>query len=266
MEGQTATRTLQLRTMQFRLPTSALFAAALLAAAATLTSCQQAADEFMAGYNEARYGQQAFPQQRAMRGGQLGFAPQRGMRPRPGGAPQGMPAGHPGAALPSAPHPGYADEYYGQPATGMYDGGMYDGGYEEPYGLRASSLPPDFRIDYADGLASGGSGYAPTDPNTYTSGDRFADVIGGGERFHDPYNGGTTVLDGYSDFTYYDQNTGEYYQTDDPNFDPYSLGGDFQQVQPMSGGSGTYGGGSSFGGTGIRTATDHLAIASGITD
>jgi len=81
----------------------------------------------------------------------------------------------------------------------------------------------DFRNS---GGASGGSG------NGYSHQDAYIDTIRETETFYDPDSGQNVQLDGYQDRTFTD-NLGNFYRTDDPSFDPNSMQGSWQEVQPL---------------------------------
>ncbi len=75
----------------------------------------------------------------------------------------------------------------------------------------------------------------PTRPagSGYDSHDAYIDSIHGSTRFQDPYSGQQITRDGDYDYWYQD-NLGNYYGTDDPSFNPNSLPGNWQQIDPLS--------------------------------
>ena len=77
---------------------------------------------------------------------------------------------------------------------------------------------------------SGGSG--SSGGTGYTTNDQFNDYIRDTETFYDPDSGQNVQLDGYQDRTFTD-NLGNFYRTDDPSFDPNSMQGDWNEVQPL---------------------------------
>jgi two-component sensor histidine kinase len=83
---------------------------------------------------------------------------------------------------------------------------------------------------YMNGLRNSGS-YNSTGSN-YSSHDAFIDQMHERSTFNDPYSGQEMNLDGQYDYNY-TNGLGDYYRTDDPSFDPNSLQGDWQQIEPQ---------------------------------
>ncbi|MDJ0786158.1 MAG: hypothetical protein QNK05_05080 [Myxococcota bacterium] len=77
---------------------------------------------------------------------------------------------------------------------------------------------------------SGGSGASPG--GGYTTNDQFNDYIRDTDTFYDPDSGQNVQLDGYYDRTFTD-GLGNFYRTDDPSFDPNSMQGNWNEVQPL---------------------------------
>lgn len=71
-------------------------------------------------------------------------------------------------------------------------------------------------------------------PNTgYSQNDAFIDgVITERDAFTDPYTGNQIKLDGHHDRTFTD-GLGNFHRTDDPSFDPNSMQGNWQEIQPL---------------------------------
>lgn len=67
----------------------------------------------------------------------------------------------------------------------------------------------------------------------YNSSAAFNDAITGHTSFNDPYSGHQIKQEGHYNYWYTD-GQGEYYGTDDASFDPSSLQGNWQNVQPLS--------------------------------
>jgi len=67
----------------------------------------------------------------------------------------------------------------------------------------------------------------------YDGHDAFIDGIHDSTSFQDPYSGQQITQDGDYDYWYQD-NLGNYYGTDDPGFDPHSLQGNWQRIEPLS--------------------------------
>ena len=67
----------------------------------------------------------------------------------------------------------------------------------------------------------------------YNSTSSFNDAMIGHSTFNDAYSGHQTRQEGHYDY-WYSNGLGEYYGTDDANFNPASLQGDWQSVQPLS--------------------------------
>ena len=67
----------------------------------------------------------------------------------------------------------------------------------------------------------------------YSSHDAYIDQIHEQSTFNDPYSGQDVQLEGQYDYNY-TNGLGDYYQTNDPSFDPHSLQGDWQQTEPLS--------------------------------
>lgn len=77
------------------------------------------------------------------------------------------------------------------------------------------------------------SGSSAWSGNDYSGHDALIDGIHERSSFDDPYSGQQLSRDGQYDY-WYQNNLGEYYGTDDPNVDPYSLPGDWQQIDPLT--------------------------------
>lgn len=67
----------------------------------------------------------------------------------------------------------------------------------------------------------------------YNSTSAFNDAMTGHSTFNDSYSGHQTRQEGHYNY-WYSNGLGEYYGTDDANFNPASLQGDWQSVQPLS--------------------------------
>jgi len=67
----------------------------------------------------------------------------------------------------------------------------------------------------------------------YDSHDSFIDGIHNSTSFQDPYSGHQITRDGVYDYWYQD-NLGNYYGTDDPDFDPNSIQGNWQRIEPLT--------------------------------
>ncbi|MEM6841602.1 MAG: hypothetical protein AAF632_05215 [Bacteroidota bacterium] len=83
---------------------------------------------------------------------------------------------------------------------------------------------------YMNNLRNSGS-YSSSGSN-YSSQDAFVDQIYERSTFNDPYSGQEMNLDGQYDYNY-TNGLGDYYRTDDPSFDPNSMQGDWQQIDPQ---------------------------------
>lgn len=84
---------------------------------------------------------------------------------------------------------------------------------------------------FMDNLRSGGSSSYGSGSD-YTSHNAFIDQIYERSTFDDPYSGYQVHRDGQYDY-WYTNGQGDYYGTDDPNFDPYKLGNDWQGIEPL---------------------------------
>lgn len=67
----------------------------------------------------------------------------------------------------------------------------------------------------------------------YTSHDAYIDAIHERQTFNDPYSGQEVHKDGVYDYNY-TNGLGDYYRTNDPSFNPNSLQGNWQQINPNS--------------------------------
>jgi len=68
--------------------------------------------------------------------------------------------------------------------------------------------------------------------DSYSSHDAFIDYLTESTTFLDPYSGQEVSQDGH--FTYwYTNKLGDYYGTDDPSFNPYSLGSNWEEIKPL---------------------------------
>jgi len=65
----------------------------------------------------------------------------------------------------------------------------------------------------------------------YSSNDAFIDQIHERSTFNDPWSGQERHMDGQYDYNY-TNGLGDYHRTNDPSFDPNSLQGDWQQIEP----------------------------------
>jgi len=95
-----------------------------------------------------------------------------------------------------------------------------------------SAMQDQNHANYMDNLRN-----TPTRPagSDYDSHDAFIDGIHGSTSFQDPYSGQQKTLDGDYDYWYQD-NLGNYYGTDDPSFDPNSLQGNWERIDPLAAG------------------------------
>ena len=80
-----------------------------------------------------------------------------------------------------------------------------------------------FRNDNSSAYSSGGD---------YTGHDAFIDGIYEQSTFQDPYSGHQVSRDGQYD-NWYTDGLGDYYGTDDPNFNPNSMEGNWEQIEPL---------------------------------
>ncbi|MEZ4651325.1 MAG: hypothetical protein R3E97_21545 [Candidatus Eisenbacteria bacterium] len=85
----------------------------------------------------------------------------------------------------------------------------------------------------SDFRSSGGSAWAGGGGDGYGGHEAFIDQIYEQQSFADPYSGQQMQMDGQYDYNY-TNGLGDYYRTDDPNFDPNSLSGDWQAIDPMN--------------------------------
>ncbi|MGD1891727.1 MAG: hypothetical protein ACFB15_14200 [Cyclobacteriaceae bacterium] len=76
------------------------------------------------------------------------------------------------------------------------------------------------------------SGSYNSSGSDYSSHNAFIDQMHERSTFNDPYSGQEMHLDGQYDYNY-TNGLGDYYRTDDPSFDPNSLQGDWQQINPQ---------------------------------
>ncbi len=76
------------------------------------------------------------------------------------------------------------------------------------------------------------SGSYNSSGSDYSSHNAFIDQMHERSTFNDPYSGQEMHLDGQYDYNY-TNGLGDYYRTDDPSFDPNSLQGDYQQIEPQ---------------------------------
>lgn len=83
---------------------------------------------------------------------------------------------------------------------------------------------------YMNGLRNSGSYNSGTG---YSSQDAFIDQIHERSTFNDPWSGQEQHMDGQYDYNY-TNGLGDYYRTNDPSFDPNSLQGNWQQIEPES--------------------------------
>lgn len=82
-----------------------------------------------------------------------------------------------------------------------------------------------FRQGWSTNGSSSGS-------NGYTQHESFIDGIRETTTFNDPYSGYNVQQDGNYDY-WYTNGTGDYHGTDDPSFNQYSLGNDWQAIEPL---------------------------------
>lgn len=82
--------------------------------------------------------------------------------------------------------------------------------------------------NYINNLRSSGSMYG----SEYNGQDAFIDQIHERSTFNDPWSGQERHMDGQYDYNY-TNGLGDYYRTNDPSFDPNSLPGDYQQIDPL---------------------------------
>lgn len=82
--------------------------------------------------------------------------------------------------------------------------------------------------NYMNNLQNSGSYQSGSD---YSGQDALVDQIHERSTFNDPWSGQEKSLDGQYDYNY-TNGLGDYYRTDDPGFDPNSLQGDWQQIEP----------------------------------
>ena len=82
--------------------------------------------------------------------------------------------------------------------------------------------------NYMEGLRNSSSYNSGTD---YNSQDAFIDQIHERSTFNDPWSGQEQHMDGQYDYNY-TNGLGDYYRTNDPSFDPNSLQGNWQQIEP----------------------------------
>ncbi|MEK6478962.1 hypothetical protein WJR50_15555 [Catalinimonas sp. 4WD22] len=80
---------------------------------------------------------------------------------------------------------------------------------------------------FMNGLRNSGS----YNTNGYSSHDAYIDQIHERSTFNDPWSGQEMHMDGQYDYNY-TNGLGDYYRTDDPNFDHNSLQGDWQHIEP----------------------------------
>ncbi len=76
---------------------------------------------------------------------------------------------------------------------------------------------------------SGSSAWSGSD---YTGHDSYIDGIHERSTFQDPYSGQQVSQDGQYD-NWYNNGLGEYYGTDDPSFDPNSMEGNWERIEPL---------------------------------
>ena len=81
---------------------------------------------------------------------------------------------------------------------------------------------------YMNGLRNSGSYNSGTG---YSSQDAFVDQIHERSTFNDPWSGQERHMEGQYDYNY-TNGLGDYYRTNDPSFDPNSLQGNWQQIEP----------------------------------
>ncbi len=83
---------------------------------------------------------------------------------------------------------------------------------------------------YMNGLRNSGS-YSSTGSD-YSSHNAYVDQIHERSTFNDPDMGHEIHLDGQYDYNY-TNGLGDYYRTNDPSFDPNSLPGNYEQIEPQ---------------------------------
>ena len=99
---------------------------------------------------------------------------------------------------------------------------MMQGRYDSAYKKNQQWLQ-DFR-------GSGGTG---TGTNDYGGHERFIDSVNETSSFNDPNTGKRTTREGQFD-RWATDGLGNYIGSDDPNFDPGALDGNFQEVDPLN--------------------------------
>lgn len=82
--------------------------------------------------------------------------------------------------------------------------------------------------NYMNGLRNSGSYNSGTGNSSQ---DAYIDQIHERSTFNDPWSGQEQHMDGQYDYNY-TNGLGDYYRTNDPSFDPHSLQGDWQQIEP----------------------------------
>ncbi|HEX7071104.1 MAG TPA: hypothetical protein VF190_09875 [Rhodothermales bacterium] len=83
---------------------------------------------------------------------------------------------------------------------------------------------------WMDNFRNGGTTTASG--SEYTGHDAFIDGIYERNTFDDPYSGQQVHTEGYYDH-WYTNSQGDYIGTNDPNFNPYPLDGDWQEIKPL---------------------------------
>lgn len=76
------------------------------------------------------------------------------------------------------------------------------------------------------------SGSSAWSTPSYTGHDAYIDGIHERSTFQDPYSGQQVSQDGQYD-NWYNNGLGEYYGTDDPSFDPNSMDGNWERIEPL---------------------------------
>jgi|GEM_PF-3538094 len=77
-----------------------------------------------------------------------------------------------------------------------------------------------------------GSGWETSTGSGYSSHDSFIDAITGHTTFDDPHSGFQIKTEGHYQYNYTD-GMGNFYGTDDPNFNPNTLQGNWQYIEPV---------------------------------
>ncbi|MDR4503601.1 MAG: hypothetical protein MRK01_02265 [Candidatus Scalindua sp.] len=96
---------------------------------------------------------------------------------------------------------------------------------------QASRMQSQSNQEFSAYLKSGGSTSAH-DNNTFTPNDQFTEYLRDNTTFDDPYSGHRISQPGQYEYWYTDR-LGNYHGTNDPNFDPNSLVGNWYGITPL---------------------------------